>query len=74
MRVAAGAAVALGLAACNPPPPRDVSYFVDHPDETTKLIAACTASGRSHECDNAQTAQARITAKARMERYRKGFE
>lgn len=74
MRIAAAVAITLGLASCSPPPPRDVAYFADHPDAATKVIATCTAGGRSTECANAQAAQARIKAKARMERYRKGFE
>lgn len=74
MKGAAVMAVALGLASCGPPPPRDAAYFVNHPDEMGKVVATCTAGGRSNECANAQTADARIRAEARMERYRKGIE
>lgn len=62
-----------GLAACSPQP-RSVSYFQAHPEETAKVVVACTRGDhRGEECPNAQAAAAAIRREARMEAYRKGF-
>lgn len=63
----------LCLAACSPAP-RDVSWFEAHPEAAERVLEQCAAGRRSTECENARAALGRIKAKARMERYRQGFE
>ena len=65
--------VLIGIAGCNPAP-RDISWFEANPQEAEKVIASCAAGARSNECENARTGLSRVKARARMERYRKGFE
>lgn len=68
-----GAAVAALLAGCTPPP-RDVTYFEAHPEDTAKVVADCkTGAHRGEECVNARAADASIRRKARMDMYRKAF-
>lgn len=64
----------LALSACSPPPPRDVAFFEKNPAEAERISKACAAGERSNECVNAQAGLEHQKAKARMERYRKGFE
>jgi hypothetical protein len=77
MRRGRGIAIIAGLgalAACSPAP-RSSSYFEAHSDETAKVLAACkTGSHRGQECDNAQTADAKIKSNARLELYKSGFK
>lgn len=71
-RLVLTAAVAALLAGCTPP--RDVTYFEAHPEETAKVVADCkTGAHRGEECVNARAADASIRRKARMEMYRKAF-
>lgn len=62
------------LAGCGSPPPRDFTWFEAHPNEASRVANACTTGARSNECGNARTAIARLKSKARVGRYRKGFE
>lgn len=64
----------LTMSACSPPPPRDVAFFEKNPAEAERVSRACAAGERTNECPNAQAGLAHQKAKARMERYRKGFE
>lgn len=66
--------VLLALAACSPPPPRDITYFERNPAEAERVAKVCAAGERNSECSNAQGALARLRTKARLERYRRGFE
>ncbi len=64
---------AAALAACSREP-RDASYFESRPEETAKVLDACTeGSHRGQECVNAKAADATIRRKARMETYKKAF-
>lgn len=71
---AAGVLVALALAGCGPPAPRDATWFQAHPEEAARVAEACRAGSRTNECENARTALSRLKAQARKARYRKGFE
>ena len=71
--VPAWISLGLALASCDPPP-RDVAYFEAHVEEAQRVLANCAGGTRSPECANARTAIGRLKAKARKERYRKGFE
>lgn len=74
MRCATLALLALaGLSACSQPP-RAISYFKAHPEETGRMLVQCTAGAhRGVECDNAQAARAQIESDARMAEYKKHF-
>ena len=74
MTRAAIALFALGaLAACNEPP-RAVSYFKAHPEETGRVLVDCTAgTHRGAECDNAKAAQAQIESDKRLSLYKQSF-
>jgi hypothetical protein len=62
------------LCGCISPPPRDTAWFESHPDDAARVVGACTTGAGSNECENARTAIAHLKSKARMERYRKGFQ
>ena len=64
----------LALSACSPAPPRDVAFFEKNPAMADRVSKACAAGARTNECVNAQAALERLRTKARMERYRRGFE
>lgn len=64
----------LTMSACSPPPPRDAAFFEENPAEAERVSKACAAGQRTNECLNAQAGLEHQKAKARMERYRKGFE
>jgi hypothetical protein len=64
----------VSLVACSRPLPRDITYFETNPAEAERVAKACAAGERNPECSNAQGALARLRTKARLERYRKGFE
>ena len=66
-------ALAAALSACSPPP-RAVSYFHAHPEETGKVLVDCAAgTHRGVECDNAKAAEALVKSDARLNLYRKSF-
>ena len=61
------------LSACSPPP-RAVSFFHAHPEETGKVLVDCAAgTHRGVECDNAKAAEALIKSDARLKLYKKSF-
>lgn len=66
--------LALLIASCSPPPPRDAAWFEAHADEAKLVVDKCAAGERSNECENARTGLSRIKGAARMERYRQAFE
>ncbi len=66
--------VAVVLAGCSPPPPRDASWFEANAEVAEQVVAKCASGTRSNECENARTGLSRAKANARMERYRKAFE
>lgn len=66
--------VALVLAGCSPPPPRDATWFEANADEAKLVVEKCAAGECSNECENARTGLSRAKGTARMERYRKAFE
>jgi hypothetical protein len=73
MRRAAILLALAALAACSPAP-RAASYFKAHPDETTQVLADCTAgTHRGAECDNAKAAQAQIDSDKRLNLYKQSF-
>jgi hypothetical protein len=73
MTRAAGFALLLALAACNPPP-RAPSYFKAHPQEAGKVVVDCAAgTHRGAECDNAKAAEEQIRSDARLSLYKKSF-
>ena len=66
-------AIAATLSACSSPP-RAVSYFHAHPEETGKLLVDCAAgTHRGPECDNAKAAEDQIQSDARLNLYKKSF-
>jgi hypothetical protein len=62
------------VSACSSPPPRDIAFFEKHAAEAERVARSCEAGERSNECANAQAGLARLRTKARLERYRKGFQ
>jgi len=64
----------LALSACGPPPPRAVAFFEGNPAEAERVSKVCAAGERTNECVNAQAGLEHQKTKARMERYRRGFE
>lgn len=68
-------ATLIALAGCQAPPPRSISYFQAHPEDTAAALSAC-ANGdhRGGECGNAREADAALKAAARLKLLRKGFE
>lgn len=67
-------AIFVVLYGCGAPPPRDSVWFESHPADAAKVVEACTTGARSSECENARAATARRKSKARVERYRRGFQ
>lgn len=66
--------LAFGLLAACSEPPRAVSYFKAHPEETGKVLVDCTAgTHRGAECDNAKAAQAQIESDKRLTLYKQSF-
>ena len=62
------------LSACQRPP-RTAAYFEGHPDEAASVAGSCLAEHQdSPDCRAAIAAKTSIARKARMERYRRGFE
>ena len=61
------------LAGCSPPP-RSASELKAHPDEDSRVLAACAAGGEhGAECVNAETAAAQIKSDQRLNFYKQSF-
>ena len=69
---AASIAIAL-LSACSPAP-RDAAWFEANPQVAERVVEGCHAGDRSLECENARRGLSKARSKARLERYRRGFE
>lgn len=64
----------MSVAACSSEP-RSPSYFVAHPDEADRVLAACQAGEhRGAECANAEASVIDRERKIRMEMARRGFQ